>query len=605
MNAEHSTRATGEGPLTDAGETPVTTAEASDTGSRSTGRRALALARRVGGPVGRWFGRRELSWPGMLGALLGLAAAMTPSLLPRPTLYLGVIAGAGAAVGYGVGVLVSWIIRKTGMPLPPQRVRRAAWRVLAVLGPVLAVVVVIVGVDWQNEVRTLIGEQREGSSPVLVGAIALVVGLALLALGRALRRLSRRIARLLGRWVPAPAASLVGVVLVTLLVYWLAAGVLFRVVVDVADSAYAGTNAGTDEGVERVTLPERSGSPDSVVSWDSLGRPGRTFVAGGPTPEEIAQVTGEDAQEPVRVYAGLDSADDAKARAELVIRELERTGAFDRSVLVVAGATGTGWTEPQQMAALEYLWGGDTAIATMQYSYLPSWISFLVDADRASEAGRELFDAVYARWSELPEDDRPLLVSYGLSLGSFAAQSAFGSLGDLTTRVDGALYVGTPNFTPLWQTITDRRDPGSPEWQPVIDGGATVRFGGDAADLAEPAGAWDAPRVAYLQHASDPVVWWSWDLLTRQPDWLSEPRGPDVSDRVQWFPVITFLQVTVDQFFGVSVPDGHGHNYASQIVGAWSDVTQPPGWTDTELADLQDLIDETLILPTVPGGSVG
>jgi uncharacterized membrane protein len=567
--------------------------------------RVLHVTRRAGAPVGRWFARRELSWPGLLGALVGLAAAMTPSLLPRPTLYLGLIAGVGAVVGYGVGVVVAWVVRRTGLPLPPPRVRRVAWRVLAWVGPVLAVVVVAVGARWQDDVRALVGQPRRTSSAVLVGLIALVVGLALLALARALRRLSQRVARLLGRWVPAPAASLAGVVVTALLVYWLAAGVLFRVVVDVADSVYAGTNAETADGVEPVSSPLRSGSPGSAVPWDSLGLHGRSFVAGGPTPAEITEATGDPAVEPVRVYVGLDSADDASARAALVVEELERTGAFDRSVLVVAGTSGTGWTEPQQMAALEHLWGGDTAIATMQYSYLPSWISFLVDADRASEAGRELFDAVHARWSELPEGDRPQLVSYGLSLGSFAAQAAFGSAGDLRTRVDGALYVGTPSFTPLWRTVTDGRDAGSPEWQPVVDDGETVRFGSDAADLESLGPDWGAPRVAYLQHASDPVVWWSWDLITRQPDWLAEPRGPDVSGRVRWFPVITWVQVTVDQFFGVNVPDGHGHNYASQVVGAWADVTQPPGWTPAELADLQALIDRSLTLPTLPGSTVG
>jgi uncharacterized membrane protein len=573
--------------------------------ARTPARRAVDTARRAGGPVARWFGRRALSWSGMLGALVGLAAAMTPSLLPRPTLYLGVVAGVGTVLGYGLGVLLAWVVRRTGVPLPPVRARRVAWRVLAWLGPALAVVVVVVGAQWQDDVRALVGQPRQTSSALLVGVIACAVGLVLLALARVLRRLSRRVARLLGRWVPAPVASLAGVVVVTLLVYWLAAGVLFRVVVDVADSVYAGSNAETDEGVEPVTSPLRSGSPGSVVTWDSLGRQGRTFVAGGPSTTQIATVTGATAVEPIRVYAGLDSANDADERAALVVEELERTGAFDREVLVVAGATGTGWTEPQQMAALEYLWGGDTAIATIQYSFLPSWISFLVDAERATDAGRELFDAVHARWSELPEDDRPQLVSYGLSLGSFAGQAPFGSVGDLTARVDGALYVGTPNFTPLWQTVTRGRDTGSPEWQPVVDDGETVRFGADAADLDDLGAGWDVPRVTYLQHASDPVVWWSWDLLTREPDWLAEPRGPDVSGRVRWFPVITFLQVTVDQFFGVSVPDGHGHNYASQIVGAWSDVTQPPGWTAEDLAALQVLIDASLEVPTLPGATVG
>lgn len=571
--------------------------------------RAGAAWRRATGPFVRWFARRHLSWPGLLGALLGLAAAMTPSLLPRPTLYLGVIAGVGAAVGYAVGVGVAWVLHRAGLPLPPARFRNRAWQVLAWLGPVLAVVVVVVGAAWQDDVRALVGQPRQTSSAVIVGVLALAVGLGLIAAARVLVRLSRRVARLLGRWIPARAASVAGVLLVTLLVYWLAAGVLFRVVVDVSDSVYSGTNAGTDEGVEPVTSPLRSGSPDSLVTWDSLGRQGRTFVAGGPTVAQIdtvaGPVTGATAVEPIRVYAGLDSAGTARDRADLAVAELERTGAFDRAVLVVAGATGTGWTEPQQLAALEYLWSGDTAVATVQYSFLPSWLSFLVDAERATDAGRELFDAVHARWSALPEDDRPLLISYGLSLGSFAAQAPFGSVGDLTTRVDGALYVGTPNFTPLWGTLTTGRDPGSPEWQPVVDDGTSVRFGSGAEDLGSPDAGWDAPRVAYLQHASDPVVWWSWDLLTQQPDWLAEPRGPDVSGRVRWFPVITFLQVTVDQFFGVSVPDGHGHNYASQVVGAWADVTDPPGWTAEDLDDLQTLIDETLELPTLPGASVG
>jgi uncharacterized membrane protein len=569
------------------------------------GNRVLGVVVRVLSPVARWFADRDLSWPGMLGALFGLAAAMTPSLLPRPTLYLGFIAGVGAAVGYAVGVLIAWVLRRAGVPRPPLGFRRIAWRVLSVAGPVLAVVVIAVGCSWQDDVRVLVGEPRRTSSAFLVGVIALLVFLALVSLSRVLLRLSRRVARLLGRWIPTPAASLAGVVVVTLLVYWLAAGVLFRVVVDVADSVYSGTNASTEEGVEPVTSDLRSGSPDSAVTWDSLGRQGRSFVAGGPSVAEIADATGLDAVEPIRVYAGLDSAGTAAERAALVVDELERTGAFDRSVLVVAGATGTGWTEPQQMAAVEYLWGGDTAIATIQYSFLPSWLSFLVDADRATDAGRELFDAVHARWSALPEDDRPMLISYGLSLGSFAAQAPFGSEGDLVNRVDGALYVGTPNFTPLWTTISAGRDAGSPQWRPVIDEGETVRFGSQPSDLVALPATWDSPRVVYLQHASDPVVWWSWDLLTREPDWLGEERGPDVSDRVRWVPVITFLQVTVDQFFGVSVPDGHGHNYASQVVGAWADVTQPPGWDEESLGDLQDLIDQTLTLPTVPGQGVG
>ena len=144
---------------------------------------------------------------------------------------------------------------------------------------------------------------------------------------------------------------------------------------------------------------------------------------------------------------GLDSADTAQGRAELAVRELERTGAFDREVLVVAAATGTGWLEPAAVNSVEYLHGGDTAIASIQYSFLPSWISFLVDKERAADAGQALFDAVYDRWSDLPAKQRPKLIAYGLSLGSFAGQAAFASPVDMAARTDGALWLGSPSFS--------------------------------------------------------------------------------------------------------------------------------------------------------------
>ncbi len=68
------------------------------------------------------------------------------------------------------------------------------------------------------------------------------------------------------------------------------------------------------------------------------------------------------------------------------MRELERTGAFDRTVLAVMTSTGTGWIDPQTADALEFLHNGDTAEVSMQYSFLPSWISFLVDRSKAADA---------------------------------------------------------------------------------------------------------------------------------------------------------------------------------------------------------------------------
>ena len=106
--------------------------------------------------------------------------------------------------------------------------------------------------------------------------------------------------------------------------------------------------------------------------------------------------------------------------------------------------------------------GGDSATVSMQYSYLPSWMSYLVDQERAREAGRALFDAVYDRWSRLPMDNRPRLVVVGESLGSFGGETAFSGEYDLRNRTAGAIFAGPPNFNVLYREFVDGRDVGSP-----------------------------------------------------------------------------------------------------------------------------------------------
>ena len=170
-------------------------------------------------------------------------------------------------------------------------------------------------------------------------------------------------------------------------------------------------------------------------------------------------------------------------------------------------------------------------------------------------------------------------------------QSPFTSAADISDRTQGAIFVGSPNFSQPWGAIAADREPGSPQWQPVYDNGVTIRYAGQPADLASPAGPWNQPRVAYLQHANDPVVWWSPALLAREPDWLLEPAGPGRTPTMRYYAVLTFLQVTVDQFVGVDVPQGEGHNYGTSMPAAWAAVSQPPGWTDADTARLTTVIE--------------
>ena len=527
---------------------------------------------------------------GLAASLLLVAFSYTPSLLPRPFLMQGVITGISMAAGYGVGVFCKWVAERLTAWRPSPSARRVIWAVVLAAAVAVFAAAVLFGTSGQNEIRELLHMGDVGELPTVESIpVALLVAFILLLASRGLRHTAQRFGRLLERRLSHGVGVALGGLIVALLVVVIVFGA-FQVFVAVSDSVFGKKNDTTMAGVTQPTSAERSGSPASLVSWESLGYEGRNFVGRGPSPADIEKFTGQPAMQPIRVYVGLESAPTAEERASLAVQELQRTGAFSRSLLIVMGCTGTGWIEPQSANPIEYMWGGDTAEVTIQYSFLPSWISMLVDQTKATTAGKALFDAVYAEWSDLPAGDRPLLIAYGLSLGSYAGQAAFTDAADLSARTDGAYFAGTPNSTKPWRTIEDERDEGSPEWLPIYGGGKTVRFAAAPPYFSRPAGPWEQPRVAYLQHGSDPVVWWSPHLLYARPGWLGEPRAPDVSPHTMWFPLVTFLQVTVDQFYGTTVPPGYGHNYGNMSVATWAQVAPPPAWTDAQTQALQDQI---------------
>ncbi|GGQ75759.1 alpha/beta hydrolase [Couchioplanes azureus] len=528
---------------------------------------------------------------GAVGALIFFCLSVTPSLLPRGPVLQGIVSGITTALGYGLGVLLVWLAAKLShRPLPGPR--PVHWRWLAIVAVPVVGVFLFLGSVWQREVHHLMGmpaPSRSGFLVVLVVAAGTAAGL--VGLMRVLRAAARATGRLLGRWIPAATARVIAGLAVALL----ALGVLNGVVIDglfaVTDAAFRDVNDETEPGLAPPDDPLRSGGPGSGVSWASLGNQGRQFVAGGPGPEELRAFGGAGARRPVRVYAGLDSAPTSRERARLAVRELERTGAFQRKALLVITTTGTGWVDENGVVPLEYMYHGDTAMVALQYSYLPSWLSFLVDKERAREAGRDLYNQVYAVWSRMPTGARPKLLVFGESLGSFGAESAFGGADDIRNRVDGMLLVGPPNRNTLWREYVAGRDPGSTEILPSYEQGATIRFARDpAGDLDRPATAWGTPRVVYLQHPSDPIVWWAPRLAVSRPDWLREPRGADVSPDVRWFPLVTFWQVTADMAFSTGVPAGHGHSYGTAPVTAWADIAAPDGWTPPRTADLTALL---------------
>jgi len=423
--------------------------------------------------------------------------------------------------------------------------------------------------------------------------VAALVFALLLVVGRALRGLYRWAARLLGRGIGPRAARGVGWLLVVGLTYVVVSGLLLQGFINLMNSAYGTRDTTTAEGVHQPTTSLRSGGPGSLIPWDTLGYQGRNFIGKGPSVSDIEKFTGHPAMEPIRIYAGLASAKGAAAQAALAVKDLQRAGGFQRKYLDVVTTTGSGWVDPALVDSYEYLTGGNSATVAIQYSYLPSWISYLVDKAKAEEAGRALFDAVYGVWAKMPADHRPTLVVAGESLGSFGGEAAFTGANDLANRTNGALFAGPPNFNTLWSQFTANRQAGSPEIEPVYQDGQTVRFASDPTTVIPPEGQpWNGTRVLYMQHPSDPIVWWGPRLIFRQPDWISEPPGKDVLQTMFWMPFITFWQVTADLPFATGVPDGHGHRYSAEYVDGWNAVLRPAGITTEELASLRKIISE-------------
>jgi uncharacterized membrane protein len=517
--------------------------------------------------------------------------SLTPSLLPRAWYLQAVMSAVTAAIGYGLGLLVGWLLRSLIPWRPSPVVKRAGRWALVVAAVVLIPLFGVLGAQWQHQIRELVEVTQESEANyILVVLVTVLLTATLIMVARGIRALVRLIFRLVGRVIPHRAAAAATVLVLCVLLLLLATGALSRGALSAANSVFGGVDNGTAAGVIQPTSPMRSGGPDSLVPWDTLGRQGRTFVAGGPTAAQISRFTGTPAMEPIRVYAGLDSAPSIEAESALVVRELERTGAFSRKVLVVATTTGTGWLNPAMIDPLEYMNDGDTAVAGIQYSFLPSWITFVADKGPAQEAGRDLFDAVYGVWSRLPVDHRPKLVVFGESLGSFGGETAFSGVNDIRNRTSGVLWVGPTNDNTLWSQFTADRDPGTPEWQPVYRGGKTVRFITSPSQLSPVPADWTEPRVVYLQNTSDPIVWWSWALAFHQPDWLRGTHPPDVSSAMHWYPLVTFWQVVGDLALSTAVPPGHGHAYGMlQGAASWAAIVPPPGWTAGQTAALGNL----------------
>lgn len=155
------------------------------------------------------------------------------------------------------------------------------------------------------------------------------------------------------------------------------------------------------------------GVDPSTVQLDKLPPNGLRFMLERPTAAEITATMGEPAKaEPLRLYVGLD-----EAPAELALPEnepklvdwmtdramerMEASGAFDRSRILVAATTSTGFINPLAPVSNEMMTLGDVATVGMQAGHKKAMFE-MDNLDRATAMHEMLLAKIQDRIAACP-----------------------------------------------------------------------------------------------------------------------------------------------------------------------------------------------------------
>lgn len=544
----------------------------------------------------RLFDLVRPNWWGAVGSIVASWIALGPSFLPRrwwttaasvslSQLYGHALGSGARSVRRAIGRLLERRRDAAGPRVPSLRmatVERTWQTVLLSLLVLGSGATLISAIDRQREIARLVDEPPQTPLQQLAGvgagsaATALVLGLAAL-----FRASSAKTRELIARVAPALAAPLSGTAVMFGLTYYLNRSIVWSRLMRRIEATARANNLRPLPGRTAPVEPQRSGSPASFEAFQSLGRHGKAVVSDGPRAADIAAFWGAPALEPVRAYVGLAPTLTIEEAAVRAVRELRRAGGFERSHLVIMVGTGTGWVNDWSMSAVEHLTRGDCAMVSLQYTVLPSAFALLLDRRSPQTTARALHREVRAELDRMPSGARPKVYMTGESLGAFGGLSVFASSTAMLDGLDGAVWAGTPQFAPIWRELVQRRRPGSPQIRPDIGDGSAIRFSNRAGDArarhdGSPNAPWGRSRVMFLQHPSDPVVWWHPSLIWRKPRWMDEPRGADVTDRMEWWPWVTFWQVSADMPLSLANRGGHAHRYFEEYVTAWSEVLGIP-----------------------------
>ena len=429
--------------------------------------------------------------------------------------------------------------------------------------------------DWDPDTDLNTGEDRENVhrevSPPKAIASGLVVTAALVAVSRSETALSGRAAKVAaavlgGRPQDHRSLGRLGSFGVLGVAGWGAVVLVNKMLTKPGDAIEASHR-------EPPKLSEVTSGPGSPIPWSYQSRESARWLSMTLTADAIFDVMGEPAQQPIRVYSSLDTAANAEERAALLLGEIDRTHALERSAFAIFSPTGSGYINYVACETFEYLTRGDCASAVIQYSVLPSALS-LTKVDGATHQTRIVINGIVQRLMAIPPEKRPRFYLFGESLGSQVSEEMFlgqGVTGPSGIGLDAAVWIGTPASTKwwreLWGTPTVANDPEvgpGPMYLP-----RAVRDW-----HALPAEEKARVKFLFLQNGDDPIPKFGSPVLWRRPDWLgpNDQRPPGAPRGTRWMPVTTFIMTFLDmQNALVPTPgifDEGGHDYRREIPDA-------------------------------------
>ncbi len=490
---------------------------------------------------------KRVSITGLVIAYILYRESLQPVLLPLNLNSQLIFSGITVALGYDIGLLLEWFYKKLKFK------KITLDENLVKLSPLLFVVLLFliskISLDFQQEFRLLLNIENPTPSWFLVPIGSLTIAWLLLEVGHKIRNFAKAIARIFKE--PFPIVYTVTCILIALVGYLILVASFFFLQTSLDVTARPDIS-----NLNPPTSPLFSGSKESQIPWVGLGQKGQEFTSiRSDFPEKI--------KDPIRIYAGVENEADLDKRVELIMKDFERTKAFERSTVVLFTPSGSGWVNPKAVEMVEKLTRGDSTSISLQYSNKQAVIQYIMDPQAAGRSSSLLFSKLRERLDKIELSERPKFYVYGESLGSLGSQEIFKNttVEEISQKVDGVIWVGSPSSSPLWKRLSP------------YGSNSTVQITNKVRDL-EVQNIENPKKILFLYNTTDPVVWSNSKIIYRQPDWLKSPLSTEINKDSRWLPALTFGHLYFELYSATKYPSGIGHNYEEEIPCAIAYVLQ-------------------------------